>query len=113
MQVQKLLRERGHGDDVLMVSITLDPEHDTPERLAEYAERYGAAEGWLFLTGDHEEIEDLRHRFGVYDPDPVIDADRTQHAGLVVYGNETLDRWAALPGEWQPELIVRAVLRLL
>jgi cytochrome oxidase Cu insertion factor (SCO1/SenC/PrrC family) len=44
--------------DVTFVSITVDPEHDTPEALVRYADHYGADPAkWLFLTGDRAEIE--------------------------------------------------------
>lgn len=47
-------------DNVRLVSISVDPEHDTPEVLADYAESYGAdPERWLFLTGEKEAILDL------------------------------------------------------
>ena len=68
--------------------------------------------GWIFLTGKAKSIESLRRRLGVYNRDPAIDADRTQHGGLVVYGNDALDRWAAISGLNKPESIVRAVLRV-
>jgi len=46
--------------DVEFVTITVDPERDTPERLKQYAEIYQAdPEKWLFLTGKQEEIFDL------------------------------------------------------
>lgn len=41
------------------VSFTVDPEYDTPEVLAAYAERFGAGENWLFLTGPREAMWDL------------------------------------------------------
>lgn len=41
------------------VSITVDPEYDTPEVLAEYADRFGAGEGWHFLTGERPAIYQL------------------------------------------------------
>ncbi len=44
---------------VRTVSITVDPEHDTPPVLAEYAERFGAASDWVFLTGDRQQIFEL------------------------------------------------------
>ena len=112
MQVQRELGELV-GERVHMLSITLDPEVDDSRRLAEYAEAYGAGPGWTFLTGDHGEIELLRHKLGAYDPDPVIDADKTQHAGLVIYGSERLGRWAGVPGMLQPHRIARAVRRTL
>lgn len=94
-----------------MYSITLDPEVDTPEVLAEYAELFEIGPGWTFLTGEFEEIELIRHRLGMYDPDPVIDADKTQHSGLVAMGNERIGRWGATPAMDKPHYIVRALGR--
>lgn len=58
--------------DVRLVSITVDPEHDTPEVLRAYAEKFGAhSQRWLFLTGDKERIYRLARqgfRLGVYEP---------------------------------------------
>jgi cytochrome oxidase Cu insertion factor (SCO1/SenC/PrrC family) len=58
--------------DLRLVSITVDPEHDTPEVLSRYAESFGAhAERWLFLTGDKAAIYRLARdgfRLGVVDP---------------------------------------------
>jgi protein SCO1/2 len=46
--------------DIRLVSFTVDPTHDTPEVLTEYANRYGAdKDRWLFLTGDPEAIQKL------------------------------------------------------
>ena len=111
VKVQELLGDRV-GRDVTMISISLDPEHDTPEVLAEYAELYETGPGWVFLTGDYDETEDLRHKIGVWDIDPVLDQDRSQHAALLVYGDAPRDRWAFAPGIWRPEQIERAVRRL-
>lgn len=48
------------GSQVRMVSITLDPENDTPKKLKDYAERLGAQySGWLFLTGTPQQIEQV------------------------------------------------------
>lgn len=42
---------------VSLVTFTVDPEHDTPEVLAEYAKRYNADSArWHFLTGTREEL---------------------------------------------------------
>src|SRR5712691_5291934 len=112
VQVQNALGER-LGREVFMYSITLDPQTDTPEVLKQYAEGYGAKRGWYFLTGQDEDIQMLRRKLGLYDRDPGIDADRTQHVGLVVYGNEATGRWGAVPALLAPERIVRAVLRVM
>jgi protein SCO1/2 len=91
-----LLGERA-GRDITILSISIDPEVDTPEKLDTYWKAFGSKPGWIFLTGDYDAIDRLRHELGVYDPDPIIDADKTQHAGIVTFGNDRTDRWAALP----------------
>lgn len=92
VRVQNLLGDLV-GRDIFLYSITLDPETDTPEVLKQYAEAVGAKRGWPFLTGKYEDMELLRHRLGISDPDPVIDADKSQHGGILVYGNEARGRW--------------------
>ena len=59
------------GKDLVLLTITFDPKHDTPEKLAEYGDRYGAnVPGWHLLTGSPEEIERVCAAFGVeYYPD--------------------------------------------
>jgi protein SCO1 len=48
------------GADVRIVSITLDPEHDTPAELAKYAKSHDANEnGWIFLTGPPAQIDQV------------------------------------------------------
>lgn len=48
------------GDKALLVSFSVDPEHDTPAALAEYGARFGADPAeWKFLTGDRRQIDDL------------------------------------------------------
>jgi protein SCO1/2 len=102
------------GTEVFMYSISLDGEEiDTPEVLARYAESFDVGPGWTFLTGDAGEIDQLRHRLGVYDPDPVIDADKTQHAGLIVCGNEPLAKWSAIPGGLPPGAFIDSMMRTL
>ncbi len=112
VQVQNALGER-LGREVFIYSITLDPQTDTPEVLKQYAEGYGAKPGWYFLTGQDEEIQVLRRKLGIYDRDPVIDADKTQHVGLIVYGNEATGKWGAVPALLASERIVQAVLRVM
>jgi protein SCO1 len=52
---------------IAFASITVDPEHDTPEMLKLYAQMYGAdVAGWSFLTGPPPVIADLTRRYGVF-----------------------------------------------
>jgi protein SCO1/2 len=54
------------GSKIAFVSITTDPERDTPEVLKGYAEAFGAnPAGWSFLTGEPARVLDVAHRYGV------------------------------------------------
>jgi len=108
VKVQKLLGA-SLGRDYFMYSITLDADHDRPKALKEYARMHGVGPGWLLLTGKHAEIEILRHKLGYADPNPVRDKDKSQHIGLVRYGNEAMDRWGACPVLSNPERIAEFV----
>jgi len=58
---------RDFGSKIVFASITVDPEHDTPEMLKLYAQMYGAdVAGWNFLTGSPPVIADLTRRYGVF-----------------------------------------------
>src|SRR5713226_2172166 len=96
VRVHDMLGDRV-GRDIFMYSITLDPEHDTPEALKAYATSHGVGPGWLLLTGKREDIELLRRTLGFTWADPVRDANRDNHTGNLRYGNEPLMRWGAVP----------------
>ena len=63
-QVQKSLGEE--ADRVRMVSVSIDPEYDAPERLREYAQRFDAGPQWQFLTGSLEDSIAVQKAFDVY-----------------------------------------------
>ncbi len=107
-RVQQLFGDR-IGRDVFMYSISLDPEHDSPQVLRDYVKNYSVQPGWTFLTGSLADVTILRKRLGLRDLDPVIDADKAQHIGVVLYGNERLNRWAACPALAEPREIVKYV----
>ena len=105
-RVQKLIGDR-LGRDVFMYSISLAPKHDTPKALKKYAAHFGVKPGWSFLTGDANDIERLRRKLGFWSPDPVRDAKKTTHTGLVMMGNDRLDRWMGTPALAKPTAIMR------
>jgi protein SCO1 len=105
-RVQAMLGDRV-GKDIRLVSISLQPEHDTPEIMKAFAEQHGAGPGWLFLTGQKDDVELLRHRLGFVDIDPVADADPEQHLGTVRIANEPMHRWAISPAPLNPAALVR------
>lgn len=57
------------GNAPRLISITIDPEHDTPKILKEYLKRYRAKPGWEFLTGTRQDIDRVMKAFNAYIPD--------------------------------------------
>jgi protein SCO1 len=108
---QRILGDRV-GRDIFMYSLTLKPEEDDPDTLAKYARQHKIAPGWTFLTGSGADLEQLRRKLGFTDPDPALDAIRSQHTGMVKFGHVPTQRWAACPGQLKPELIALAIEKL-
>jgi protein SCO1/2 len=110
-RVQAALGER-LGDDVLLVTITLDPEHDTPEVLKQYAEESGAGPGWLFLTGAPRDVDATRAALGFVQRGVDPGDGRKDHAAMVLVGSGSVGRWVRLPALGPARDIAAAALRL-
>jgi len=105
-QVQRLLGER-MGRDVFFYSITIDPEHDTPAVLNEYAEKYRAGPGWLFLTGAKADIDALSRKLGLYtEPDP---RNPDGHVPYLLVGNQATGQWMRNSATDNPKFLARTI----
>jgi protein SCO1/2 len=67
--IQKTLGER-IGNGIFLISISVDPERDTVKAVREYAEKYGARKGWIFLTGKKENLGVINRKLGNTRPEP-------------------------------------------
>ena len=67
-KVQNLLGNE-IGKNVFILSLTVDPDRDTPEAMRSYAEKLGAGKGWLFLSGKKDDMNFITRRLGQTDPD--------------------------------------------
>ena len=99
----------GHAPD--LVTLTLDPERDTPDVLARFVKGHGAPAGWTCVTGPFADLERLRRFLGFTDPDPRVDADRSQHAALVAIGDDRSGRWQVASTEASPNELAKLALR--
>ncbi len=81
-----------HRDQVRLISITIDPEHDGPEELSEYLQRYGARSGWDFLTGTRADIEAVMRAFDAYV------ADKMSHRPLTFVRTPATGQWVRIDG---------------
>jgi cytochrome oxidase Cu insertion factor (SCO1/SenC/PrrC family)/mono/diheme cytochrome c family protein len=86
VQVQEKLGE-AVGRDIFFYSITVDPEHDSPERLKTFAEAFHVGPGWLFLTGRSEDIRTINSKFGERS------RNLNEHRQGIVLGNDATGEW--------------------
>ena len=108
-QVQKMLGDH-MGKDIHFVSISIDPENDTPEVLHDYAEMYNAGPGWTFLTGKKDDITALSKKLGLYtDPDPAL---RDGHTPSLLIGNEVTGEWKQQSAGDNPRFLAIQMLQL-
>jgi protein SCO1/2 len=77
------------GMTATFVSITVDPEHDTPDALNLYARSLGAGAGWHMLTGDPATVRQALHRFGL-DTNP---DDPSDHLNILYMANLRTGLW--------------------
>jgi len=101
-QVQRKLGDRV-GDDVVMVSISVDPLRDTPARMKSYASKLGAGDGWVWLTGQKQTVTEVLEEFGAYTPN------FEDHPSMILVGDGTSGQWARYLGFPAAEQIVNKV----
>jgi protein SCO1/2 len=85
-KIQEALGDRV-GRDVFLVSITVDPEVDTPARLKDYSKKFHAGPGWIFLTGKKENLDWALYKLGQYVEN------KDDHKTIFIVGNEPTGLW--------------------
>ena len=101
-QVQNKLGD-GLGDDVVLVSLSVDPVRDTPQRLKAYSQIHNAQPGWIWLTGNKRTMDKVLDGLGAYSPN------FEDHSAMVLIGDERSGQWSRLYGFPSPERIVKQV----
>lgn len=88
---------------VQLISISVDPTTDTPERLHEFASKFKAEPGWTFVTGDKAAIDSILKALGT------AVAVKTDHTPMVLIGNEKKDYWTRMYGLSSPTNLVKLI----
>jgi cytochrome oxidase Cu insertion factor (SCO1/SenC/PrrC family) len=100
-KVQKDLGENAGG--VRLISISVDPTTDTPDRLKRFAAQYQAGPGWSLVTGNKTEIDTLLGALGV------AVQNKLDHTPTVLIGNDVSGYWQRVSGLASPAVILRTV----
>ena len=104
-RVQQQLGERS-GRDVYLISVSVDPVTDVPERLHDFAARFNAGSGWTFVTGSKTEIDSLLQALGA------AVADKNDHTPMILVGNDAAGHWTRAYGLSPPTTLVTLITAL-
>ena len=88
------------GLDVQLISVSVDPTTDTPERLADYATKFKAGPSWTFVTGDKARIDSVLTALGA------AVSNKNDHTPMILIGNDSSDYWTRAYGLTSPVKIV-------
>jgi len=91
------------GKEVRLVSITVDPNTDIPPRLKEFAARWEAKPGWLFLTGQKQTVDRVLEGLGLYS------ADFSSHPAAFLVGDGRSGKWTRFYGFATPEQLLGTI----
>ena len=85
-ELRKLLRDKA-GRDIHLISVSIDPQSDTPAKLKAWSEKLGAGPGWTLVTGEKNEVVRLLKSLGAFD------VDIKRHTPSLLLGNDRDKRW--------------------
>lgn len=102
-QVQQRLGSR--RETVRMVSVTIDPAFDTPERLKDYARRFDARPDWHFLTGGQDAIRRVQDAFDAFR------GNKSNHLPLTILRTGPHASWIRVEGLPSPDQLLRELDR--
>jgi protein SCO1 len=99
--VVKLLGDR-MGKDVVIVSVSVDANNDTPERMKAWGEKFHISPGWTLVSGSKSEIDDLLRSLGLFVEIP------QRHQSAIIIGNQKAG-WTRASSWASPEKIVTLI----
>ena len=91
------------GLDVQLISVSVDPVTDTPERLRDFAAKFKAGPGWTFVTGDKALVDSVLAALGA------AVSNKNDHTPMILIGNDTSDYWTRAYGLTSPTKLVELI----
>jgi cytochrome oxidase Cu insertion factor (SCO1/SenC/PrrC family) len=101
-RVQRELGERA-GRDVYLISISVDPVTDTPERMKAWGAKFKAGPGWTFVTGAKPQVDELLRALAA------SSARREDHTPTALIGNDATGQWTRAYGLTAPAKLVQII----
>jgi protein SCO1 len=91
------------GKTVFLISVSVDPSNDTPERLREWGKQFGAGPGWILVTGTPNELRCIQQSFGTATASP------QDHSPIVIIGNDKTSEWRKVYGLGSVSTLVKTM----
>lgn len=100
-RVQQQLAEQ--NSSAQLISVSVDPAIDTPERLRDFAAKFKAEPGWAFVTGSTSDINSLLQQLGV------AVTNKNDHTPMILIGNDEAGYWTRAYGLSSPTSLVKLI----
>jgi len=94
------------GKDVTLVSISIDPETDTPEHLKSWSEKFRGGPGWVLLTGNKSDVETALKTLGIFTPD------KFDHTPVILVANDNTKEIKRLSGMVASDKLAAMMIRM-
>lgn len=100
-RLEKVLEQQSPDNDVQIISISIDPVVDTPERLKAWSEKFAPGPRWTLLTGSKSEVDHLLKTLKVFS------ASIEDHSPFFLIGDDRSGRWVLVNGLAAPTELAR------
>lgn len=104
MQAIEVRVQERLGNEVVLISISVDPLNDTPERLKAASEQLGAGEDWHWLTGKRSDVNQVLNAFNI-----PVGGRPEDHPPVILVGNAKHRKWLRWVGIPAPDTLVEAI----
>jgi protein SCO1/2 len=108
-ELQKRLQEMGTdrtGQGMHLISVSVDPVLDTPQRLQAWGKQFHVGPGWTLLTGNKHDIATVLRALQVFTPDKV------EHTSVVLIGNDAVGTWRRVNGLASPATLAQLLTEI-
>jgi len=92
---------RRMGKDVVFISVSVDPEHDTPKQMKAWADQFHIGPGWTLVSGNKDNLTTLLKSLGLY-------VDMQRHQSALIIGNNK-DGWVRVSSWASPEKLTQVI----